>query len=284
MPSPRGYWLVGSDGGIFTLRLGPVLRVDRKPAPATARRRDRAHGGPRRLLARRLRRRRLRLRRHPVLRLASPGSGSIRPVRASPTASTRPLWAWSRPSTTTATSWWPPTAASSPSVTPTSPGPAPASAAARAAAVAVMPDASGNGYWLVTSTGNIYTFGDAPYFGAPGHGTVTSAVPTPDGLGYLVLLSNGQVFHYGDAAAAGSPAADQLQRLRSGHVHLQHVRRCGLLGLVGSRRRLQLRGRAQRRRDVRDPSERSPSSRPRGSDSRVTQPRKVGPCSSSRRA
>ena len=75
------------------------------------------------------------------------------------------------------------------------------------AAVAVMPDASGNGYWLVTSTGNIYTFGDAPYFGAPGHGTVTSAVPTPDGLGYLVLLSNGQVFHYGDAAAAGSPPA-----------------------------------------------------------------------------
>ena len=75
------------------------------------------------------------------------------------------------------------------------------------AAVAVMPDASGNGYWLVTSTGNIYTFGDAPYFGAPGHGTVTSAVPTPDGLGYLVLLSNGEVFHYGDAAAAGSPPA-----------------------------------------------------------------------------
>jgi hypothetical protein len=74
-------------------------------------------------------------------------------------------------------------------------------------AVAVMPDASGNGYWLVTSTGNIYTFGDAPYFGAPGHGTVTSAVPTPDGLGYLVLLSNGEVFHYGDAAAAGSPPA-----------------------------------------------------------------------------
>ena len=52
-------------------------------------------------------------------------------------------------------------------------------------AVAVMPDASGNGYWLVTSAGNIYTFGDAPYFGAPGHGTVTSAVATPDGQGYL---------------------------------------------------------------------------------------------------
>jgi hypothetical protein len=72
-------------------------------------------------------------------------------------------------------------------------------------AVAVMPDASGNGYWLVTSTGNIYTFGDAPYFGAPGHGTVTSAVATPDGLGYWILLADGQVFPYGDAASAGSP-------------------------------------------------------------------------------
>ena len=74
-------------------------------------------------------------------------------------------------------------------------------------AVAVMPDASGNGYWLVTSTGNIYTFGDAPYFGAPGHGTVTSAVATPDGLGYWILLADGQVFPYGDAASAGSPPA-----------------------------------------------------------------------------
>jgi Peptidase A4 family len=72
-------------------------------------------------------------------------------------------------------------------------------------AVAVMPDHSGNGYWLVTATGNVYTFGDAPYFGAPGQGTVTSAVATPDGLGYLILLSDGVVLSYGSAPAAGSP-------------------------------------------------------------------------------
>ena len=75
------------------------------------------------------------------------------------------------------------------------------------AAVAVMPDASGRGYWLATSTGNIYTFGDAAYFGAPGHGAVTSAVATPDGLGYWILLADGQVFAYGDAVGAGSPPA-----------------------------------------------------------------------------
>jgi hypothetical protein len=74
-------------------------------------------------------------------------------------------------------------------------------------AVAVMPDASGNGYWLVTTTGNVYTFGDAPNFGAPGHGTVTSAVATPDGKGYWVLLSDGEVFPYGDAANLGSPSS-----------------------------------------------------------------------------
>ena len=92
-------------------------------------------------------------------------------------------------------------------------------------AVAVMPDASGNGYWLVTSTGNIYTFGDAPYFGAPGHGTVTSAVATPDGLGYWILLADGQVFPYGDAASDGLTARRGLRRAGRRNRHLQHVRR-----------------------------------------------------------
>ena len=78
------------------------------------------------------------------------------------------------------------------------------------AAVAVMPDASGNGYWLVTQTGSVYTFGDAPYFGAPGHGTVTSAVATPDGKGYWVLMSDGEVYAYGDAGNLGYPSSDNF--------------------------------------------------------------------------
>ncbi len=72
-------------------------------------------------------------------------------------------------------------------------------------AVAVMPDGSGNGYWVVTSTGNVYAFGDAPYFGAPGHGAVTSAVATPSGNGYWILMSDGEVFAYGDAQYLGAP-------------------------------------------------------------------------------
>ncbi len=75
------------------------------------------------------------------------------------------------------------------------------------AAVAVTPDASGNGYWLVTATGHVYAFGDAPYFGAPGpqSSSITSMVRTPDRGGYWVLDANGQVFPYGDAANLGGP-------------------------------------------------------------------------------
>jgi hypothetical protein len=76
------------------------------------------------------------------------------------------------------------------------------------AAVAVMPDASGNGYWLVTQSGHVYTFGDAPYYGAPGPqgSPVTSAVRTPDGNGYWILFANGAIDGYGDAGNFGSPA------------------------------------------------------------------------------
>jgi hypothetical protein len=72
-------------------------------------------------------------------------------------------------------------------------------------AVSVMADHTGNGYWVVTSTGAVYAFGDAAYYGGPGRGTVTSAVATPDGKGYWILLGDGEVFAYGDAANLGSP-------------------------------------------------------------------------------
>jgi hypothetical protein len=74
-------------------------------------------------------------------------------------------------------------------------------------AVAVVPDASGNGYWLVTATGHVYTFGDASYYGAPGQQSspVTSAVRTTDGKGYWILFANGSVDAYGDATNMGAP-------------------------------------------------------------------------------
>jgi hypothetical protein len=76
-------------------------------------------------------------------------------------------------------------------------------------AVSVMPDATGNGYWLVTSTGNVYGFGDASYFGGPGLQStpITSAAATEGpgaGAGYYVLAASGEVFNYGDAPYFGS--------------------------------------------------------------------------------
>jgi hypothetical protein len=75
-------------------------------------------------------------------------------------------------------------------------------------AVAVMPDASGNGYWLVTATGHVYAFGDAVSYGAPGPQSVpvTAAVRTNDGAGYWLLFANGVVAPYGDAADLTGPA------------------------------------------------------------------------------
>ena len=78
--------------------------------------------------------------------------------------------------------------------------------------VAVVTDGSGNGYWLVTEEGAVYSFGDAKYYGAPDQGEtgvgtpVTAAVRTSDGNGYWILDSNGSVWSYGDAVSYGSPA------------------------------------------------------------------------------
>jgi hypothetical protein len=73
-------------------------------------------------------------------------------------------------------------------------------------AVAVIPDGTGNGYWLVTDIGDVYAFGDAKTLGAPGNtgSPITSAVRTPDGQGYWILDAAGTVHGYGDAANIGN--------------------------------------------------------------------------------
>jgi YVTN family beta-propeller protein len=75
------------------------------------------------------------------------------------------------------------------------------------AAVAVMPDASGNGYWVVTATGHVYAFGDAPNYGEPGSQSVpvTSAVRSANGMGYMILFANGAVAAYGSTPYDGCP-------------------------------------------------------------------------------
>jgi hypothetical protein len=74
-------------------------------------------------------------------------------------------------------------------------------------AVAVMPDHSGKGYWLVTNVGGVYAFGDASFYGAPPANSVhvVGAVQTSDGGGYWLLYANGVVATFGDAINYGAP-------------------------------------------------------------------------------
>jgi hypothetical protein len=89
--------------------------------------------------------------------------------------------------------------------------------------------ADGHGYWMATTNGSIYTFGDATQYGSlPSQGiappqitvngytspstvglsiplaTVSTLVRTPDGGGYWLTSLNGGVFSFGDAQFHGS--------------------------------------------------------------------------------
>lgn len=86
--------------------------------------------------------------------------------------------------------------------------------------------AGDNGYWLLTSAGQIYAYGNAPYLGggALGHtGDIIALAATPDGHGYAMLSSAGQVYAYGDATYyGGNPAGYSgefvdLEMTPSGH-------------------------------------------------------------------
>ena len=74
----------------------------------------------------------------------------------------------------------------------------------------VMTDGSGNGYWVVSYAGDVQAFGDATNYGEPAaylpYATVVrSAVRTPSGNGYWILFSDGEIYSYGDATYRGSP-------------------------------------------------------------------------------
>ena len=73
----------------------------------------------------------------------------------------------SPPRAATATTWWRPTAGSSPSATPRFAGSMGGTDAQRSRSSRLVPDADGDGYWLVASDGGIFAF-DAPFRGSMG--------------------------------------------------------------------------------------------------------------------
>jgi hypothetical protein len=75
--------------------------------------------------------------------------------------------------------------------------------------MAATPD--GKGYWLVARDGGVFTFGDADFFGSTGalklNQPIVGMAPSSDGGGYWLVASDGGIFSFGNAAFEGSTGA-----------------------------------------------------------------------------
>ena len=74
--------------------------------------------------------------------------------------------------------------------------------------VGMAPTPDGGGYWLVASDGGVFSYGDAGFHGSTGNlklaQPVVGMAPTPDGGGYWLVASDGGVFSFGDSGFSGS--------------------------------------------------------------------------------
>ena len=149
-PSGRGYWLLGSDGGVFSFgdaRFYGSMGGTRlnKPIISMAATRDRA-----RLLVARVGRRRVQLRRRALPRLD----------RRLPLELARDLdgdgTVWSR-----ATGSSPATAASSASACRSTEAFRASDSAGPCTGVQIRPSLTGNGYFVLARNGQVFAFGDA---------------------------------------------------------------------------------------------------------------------------
>ncbi len=80
--------------------------------------------------------------------------------------------------------------------------------------IAATPD--GKGYWEVASDGGIFAFGDAAFYGSMGgkplNKPIVGIAATPDGKGYWEVASDGGIFAFGDAAFYGSMGGQPLNK------------------------------------------------------------------------
>ncbi len=74
--------------------------------------------------------------------------------------------------------------------------------------VGMAPTPDGGGYWLVAADGGVFSYGDAAFHGSTGALTLAQPVvgmaPTPDGGGYWLVAADGGVFCFGDSGFSGS--------------------------------------------------------------------------------
>jgi hypothetical protein len=80
--------------------------------------------------------------------------------------------------------------------------------------VGIVPTPDGKGYWLVASDGGVFSYGDAQFYGSTGaiqlNEPIVGMATTPDGGGYWLVASDGGVFAFGDAIFAGSMGGKPL--------------------------------------------------------------------------
>ena len=74
----------------------------------------------------------------------------------------------------------------------------------------------GGGYWLVAADGGIFGFGAAAFHGSTGairlNQPIVGMAATPTGRGYWLVASDGGIFSFGDAAFRGSTGGRKLNR------------------------------------------------------------------------
>ncbi len=82
--------------------------------------------------------------------------------------------------------------------------------------VGMAATADGRGYWLVASDGGIFAFGDASFYGSAGslhlNQPVVGMGATPGVRGYWLVASDGGIFTFGDAGFYGSTGSLHLNR------------------------------------------------------------------------
>ena len=70
--------------------------------------------------------------------------------------------------------------------------------------MAVATTGSDNGFWEITSGGNIYSYGNAVYHGGTGSGVVVGLARGPSATGgYWAVKNDGAIFSFGDAVYHG---------------------------------------------------------------------------------
>jgi hypothetical protein len=73
---------------------------------------------------------------------------------------------------------------------------------------------SGKGYWMVAGDGGVFAFGDAKFYGSAADGgpekRIVDIAASATGLGYYMTASNGAVYAYGDAKHYGGAEAQKL--------------------------------------------------------------------------